>query len=91
MLQCCLHSWSISYFNVIAHYLAEWLPERQPHRAIKTTAARNKLGKKLASHWIQTCSLWIAGPIVCYNIEISGYVKHHCNITIKPNDQLKLI
>jgi len=35
----------ISYFNVIAYYLAEGLPEWQPNRAVRTMAARNKYCK----------------------------------------------
>jgi len=36
------YSVSLLFFNVLAYYLAERLPERQPHRGVRTTAARNK-------------------------------------------------
>jgi len=35
-----LRNQSIKYFNVIAYYLAYGLPERQPQRAVRTTAER---------------------------------------------------
>jgi len=34
------------------------LPERQPHRAVRTTAARNKHCQKLTSRKIRSCDLW---------------------------------
>jgi len=46
---------SISCFNIIAYYLAQGLPERQPHRAVRTTAARNMYCEKLTSRRIGTC------------------------------------
>jgi len=36
------------------YYLAYGLPERQPHKAVKTTAARNKHCEKLTSRRIRT-------------------------------------
>jgi len=59
-----LRSQSFLYFNV-KRTTGLGLLERQPRRAVRSTAARNKHCEKLTSRRIRTCGLRISGGLFC--------------------------